>query len=294
MCIGQDVRGNIKLSLKATSSPILGNRAEADEIKPSTPPPKETPTAPASSSISEESFPIGGGEKQSIKISDVKTKVVVGTPESSSVPVILIRSAAECEEEEKAFGLTQKSKTKPEPFDAAESKDKPAATTRKSKTKSNNKLPSDRETEEKKANGFAKKESSKTNPADKRRNGKSPFSLKIGAAGSSQKLKTEYVDRITELLQLDTTKNLKITKKGGIIETQVETEGLKRDLVETEVETEDLKCDVKVTKAETKSPIAKGNLRLGTEVTAKVDQIRTLGLVLDLGGGLRGMLRKEV
>lgn len=41
-------------------------------------------------------------------------------------------------------------------------------------------------------------------------------------------------------------------------------------------------------------PVKKKNMKLGTEVTAKVYQIRAHGLVLDLGGGLRGMYRFEV
>ncbi|CAI0406268.1 unnamed protein product [Linum tenue] len=40
-----------------------------------------------------------------------------------------------------------------------------------------------------------------------------------------------------------------------------------------------------------KGPISAKNLKLGTTVTAKVHQIRALGLVLDLGGGVRGMYR---
>lgn len=35
-------------------------------------------------------------------------------------------------------------------------------------------------------------------------------------------------------------------------------------------------------------------LKIGTEMTAKVQQVRTHGLVLDLGGGIRGMYKFEV
>ena len=35
-------------------------------------------------------------------------------------------------------------------------------------------------------------------------------------------------------------------------------------------------------------------LKIGTEMTAKVHQVRTHGLVLDLGGGIRGMYKFEV
>ena len=47
-------------------------------------------------------------------------------------------------------------------------------------------------------------------------------------------------------------------------------------------------------KAAAGSGITAKDLRLGTEVTAKVYQIRARGLVLDIGGGLKGMYRFEV
>ena len=43
-----------------------------------------------------------------------------------------------------------------------------------------------------------------------------------------------------------------------------------------------------------KDKVTAEDLKLGTQVTAKVSQIRAHGLVLDLGGGLRGMYRFEV
>ncbi|KAJ1416534.1 S1 domain [Sesbania bispinosa] len=45
--------------------------------------------------------------------------------------------------------------------------------------------------------------------------------------------------------------------------------------------------------AKDKATVTAKDLKLGTEVTAKVYQIRAHGLVLDLGGGLRGMYRFE-
>lgn len=41
-------------------------------------------------------------------------------------------------------------------------------------------------------------------------------------------------------------------------------------------------------------PVSVDNLKLGTKLTAKVQQIRARGLVLDLGNGIRGMYRFEV
>ena len=47
-------------------------------------------------------------------------------------------------------------------------------------------------------------------------------------------------------------------------------------------------------KAETKYTVTAKSLKLGSKVTAKIYQVRAHGLVLDLGGGLRGMHRFEV
>lgn len=89
MCIGQDVRGNIKLSLKATSPQQASepNNAvkQAVPIWPSVkdgPSSQEQNSKEESSSQSTESY-------------------------ASRAPSILIRSAAECEEAEKSDGLLE-------------------------------------------------------------------------------------------------------------------------------------------------------------------------------------------
>ncbi|OMO69440.1 hypothetical protein COLO4_29057 [Corchorus olitorius] len=46
--------------------------------------------------------------------------------------------------------------------------------------------------------------------------------------------------------------------------------------------------------ADVETPMTPQKLKLGTEVTAKVYQLRARGLVLDLGGGIRGMYKFEV
>ena len=45
---------------------------------------------------------------------------------------------------------------------------------------------------------------------------------------------------------------------------------------------------------EARNQLSPETLKLGTKVTARVHQVRALGLVLDLGGGIRGMYRFEV
>lgn len=47
-------------------------------------------------------------------------------------------------------------------------------------------------------------------------------------------------------------------------------------------------------KAEENASFSTRKLKIGTEMMAKVEQVRTRGLVLDLGGGIRGMYKFEV
>ncbi|XP_019083812.1 PREDICTED: polyribonucleotide nucleotidyltransferase 2, mitochondrial-like [Camelina sativa] len=46
-------------------------------------------------------------------------------------------------------------------------------------------------------------------------------------------------------------------------------------------------------KAEESATVSTRELKIGTEMMAKVQQVRPLGLVLDLGGGIRGMYKFE-
>ena len=47
-------------------------------------------------------------------------------------------------------------------------------------------------------------------------------------------------------------------------------------------------------KTDSTTKVHAGSLKLGDSVTAKVHQIRAHGLVIELGGGLRGMYKFEV
>ncbi|KAM1296521.1 hypothetical protein ACFX2I_023350 [Malus domestica] len=173
MCIGQDVRGNIKLSLKATL-PRSGSKTNnaVEESVSSTQEPSIW--AAAGDLLS------NGQEKQSSSSEELPANncEVGGINSSTSSTPILIRSAAECDEVEKAAGLVQNSDT--------------------TKSKTSN--------------------------------------VKTSKSSS---------------------------QKGGDKE------------------------------AEVGGSVTEKSLKIGTKVTAKVYQIRTGGLVLDLGGGLRGMYRFE-
>lgn len=211
-CIGQDVRGNIKLSLKATipqSGSVKRNVTEA-----SFPSSKEE----VEYSASEENM-CNAGEKQN-NITDTldaflvnKNEVSDVNPSQFSVTPILIRSAAECDEEEKSAGLTEKSKTKSRSLGASEADGKSKPLLRKK--------------------------------GDKRLNSKS---------------KSKDGEEITQILKSDTSN--------------------RSNLGDSE--------------AETRTTISAKSLKLGTKVTAKVFQVRTNGLILDLGGDIRGMHLFEV
>lgn len=111
MCIGQDVRGNIKLSLKAT---VSQPQSEINiVVEGSVPSMKEAPKywASAENVINEQVEKNYTSEEYSQNNFE-ESAVKPSSSSSSSIPSILIRSAAECEEEEKSAGLIQNSKSK--------------------------------------------------------------------------------------------------------------------------------------------------------------------------------------
>ncbi|XP_027357865.1 polyribonucleotide nucleotidyltransferase 2, mitochondrial isoform X3 [Abrus precatorius] len=207
MCIGQDVHGNIKLSLKATL-PCPGGLETNDGVQESIASAKKTanvwaPVWNASSTQEQQNstseLPMGKLEMREAK-----------SP-TSQVPVILIRSAAECDEEEKSTSLNKG-------------------------TQVDNGVQLDH-----------KSKSCRTeNVVDSPPKSKSRRSQDVIDSPSSQSGPLPY-------------KNVKKSK----------------------VETKD------------KESLTAKDLKLGTKVSAKVYQIRAHGLVLDLGGGLRGMYRFE-
>lgn len=99
MCIGQDVHGNIKLSLKAT---LHGRgRSDTNDIaEGSAASAKETANiwAPVSNASSTTQ-----NQNSASELCIEKNEVAETKPSASQTPVILIRSAAECDEEEKSL-----------------------------------------------------------------------------------------------------------------------------------------------------------------------------------------------
>lgn len=202
MCIGQDVRGNIKLSLKAT---LPRPRSQTNNLAvESVPSMKQAPSVWAATGD------VSNGQENHSPLSEElpvsKYEVNVIKSSTSSSPPVVVRSVAECDEEEKSTGLVQNSKTTSEP---------------------------------------------------------------IGGLKS---------DRKSVQNTLKTSKSLS-QKEGDIDE--------KEQNIASHTHTSNNLNNKE-------DPVTAKSLKLGTKVTAKVYQIRTGGLVLDLGGGLRGMYRFEV
>ncbi|CAB4275244.1 unnamed protein product [Prunus armeniaca] len=192
ICIGQDVRGNIKLSLKAT---LPRPRSETNNVvEESVSSTKEAPSIWASAGDLS-----SNGQQNQSSISEAG-----GINASTSSPPILIRSAAECDEEEKSAGLVQNSKATSRP---------------------------------------------------------------VGASETDHKPKTFHQDS-------------SVLAKPGLLQTI--NDKMSKSFSQKEGD-----------KTEVRSPVTAKTLKIGTKVTAKVYQIRTGGLVLDLGGGIRGMYRFE-
>ncbi|XP_060958858.1 polyribonucleotide nucleotidyltransferase 2, mitochondrial isoform X2 [Cannabis sativa] len=122
-CIGQDVRGNIKLSLKAvtqtgSSLKVTQTGSEKNNAHESL---KEAPKY----SVSSENM-FNGPEKDDDS-SETSEEELVNKNEGSgadlnslSIPQILIRSAAECDEEENSAGLTRNVNSKAKAVGATE------------------------------------------------------------------------------------------------------------------------------------------------------------------------------
>lgn len=205
-CIGQDVRGNIKLSLKAIS-PRPGADVKS-VVERSVPVNKQATNVWASVGD------VSNGQNPELPMSKNETPGVNSS--TSSTPAVLIRSAAECDEEEKASGFGRSSKSTLKSTPASKSNSKPKKSTPQSDIFSS--------TDVQKSTSFSQKER----------------------------------EKLSECL----------------------------------FSTEDGEENNKGTRAE---PIVSAkNLKLGSKITAKVYQVRARGLVLDLGGGIRGMYRFEV
>ncbi|KAL4353844.1 hypothetical protein GQ457_06G041280 [Hibiscus cannabinus] len=210
MCIGQDVRGNIKLSRKA----IL-RQSEKGVAEGSAPLTKEKPNIWASLEN------VSKGEHQKSTPEELpasKMKKIETNQSVSLQPEVVIRSAAECDEEEKSAGLSKTSKRAP------------------------------------KAKGTLNKDSKQ------------------------------------KRVQSSNNKPDSSTLSNMLAESLSQTGGEKKIVSEDE---DEAILDDQNKESDVQTPLKPEKLKLGTKVTAKIYQIRARGLVLDLGGGIRGMYRFE-
>ncbi|MBA0614670.1 hypothetical protein Godav_014936 [Gossypium davidsonii] len=213
MCIGQDVRGNIKLSRKATLPRPESETKSVFEGSASVT--KEKPNIWASPEN------MSKGEQLESTLEELVPSKMENTESNRSaslMPSVVIRSAAECDEEEKSAGLSKTSKSAPKP------------------------------------KGTLKK-------------------------GSKQK-KIQSSDNMPDL-SLSIMLSESLSQMGGNKEFTSQDEGEANLSDQNDKETGG------------KTPVTPQKLKLGTKVTAKIYQIRARGLVLDLGGGIRGMYKFE-
>ncbi|KAK0588685.1 hypothetical protein LWI29_004176 [Acer saccharum] len=229
MCIGTDVRGNIKLSLKATSPRLESDKRNV--VEGSVPVQKEATHVWAS--IED----VSTGQKQESPFSKNNTSRV--NHSTSSIPTVLIRSVAECDEEEKSSGLSRSSESGLKPTAA------PKCDVRKKKVPSQ-----DDEV-------------------------LSLFNIPNSFSSSKPKIPKSFLEKGRKKASNSTPK-FKDGDEDRCSTSQTDTHDKLSD-EETKVE----------------SLMTTKNLKLGTKVNAKVYQIRAHGLVLDLGGGIRGMYRFE-
>lgn len=218
-CIGSDVRGNIKLSLKATQPQPRTSNMDAGFVSSTIGTPKVWP--PVNDASNEQ-------DKQKSSVEDMPLHNENSDVASSSSSEILIRSAAECDEVEKSAGLVRNSNSRP-------------------KTLNN-----------KRSDNKSKVVSPQTNDRDSSISGFDLFSSK-----NSSEMKTGFRSsfRNSEIDNGNTSAS--------------------RDVLNNK-------------ESPAEAPINAKNLKIGSEVSAKVHQIRAHGLVLDLGGGLRGMYKFEM
>lgn len=220
-CLGQDVRGNIKLSLKATL-PRRVSKTNVVENEDSIAPSKQSVTVLAS--VEDTSVDTNNDESSVGNDGD-------SVPYSS--PAVLIRSVAECDTHDADAGQ----------------------------------LISQRSSKVAKASKMRKDVGGLAGP-----NNGIPSSKRSVSLATQMRMKKERESNVVS--------EIKPESWGRLDESRLQAR--KHDNVDDK------------SKPFGTTKISAESLKLGDKLTAKVYQIRALGLVLDLGGGLRGMYKFEV
>ncbi|VFQ89852.1 unnamed protein product [Cuscuta campestris] len=214
MCIGRDVRGNIKLSLKNTLPGATSKKYDSA---------RESASCTRQASNVRDPFVEVCNEQQGKRDANVRDDVLesdatAGQTSTPGTPAFLIRSAAECDEEERTAGVN--------------------------------------------------------------------FNCKIKSDNSRLDSKSELGN---SLEQTDTNLSPKLAFFSGNAKKIREGSEEKKTSAAPRLS----KSYLKNKDATVETPLSANKLKLGMKLTAKVHQIRALGLVLDLGGGIRGMYRFE-
>lgn len=231
MCIDTDVRGNIKLSLKALLPKPEPKRASD---------PENTAVVKESSTVSIETSSVGETVES--------MPSVVEPPKKSklAVPAVVIRTAVECDEVEKSLPVDKITKPKRAAILKPDRKLKSSASKQSATQKEEEALESSNPEE-------TPAECDVTMKQDEKLKCTSPKNNSIASIVSDSTL-------------VSSSKAKKPSRK--------------------EKKSQD--------EAEESASVNSRNLKIGTEMTATVQQVRTHGLVLDLGGGIRGMYKFEV
>ncbi|CAK7328087.1 unnamed protein product [Dovyalis caffra] len=264
MCIGQDVRGNIKLSLKATLPQL---RSEKDNVT-------ERPV-----SVNKEASKVWASvgnmpneqEEQKPTVDELEVSRSIGNPSTSSVPAFLIRSPAECDKEDKTVILNRGSKSK-------------SKTSRASKWDSKQKanVP---ESDDSNSSIFSSVLSSHTvdNLNQQEEQKSTVDELEVSRSMGNPSTSSISAFQIRSAVECDEDKTVRLNRGSKSNSKTLRASKLGRRR----------KANVPESDAEVGPPLSAKTLEVGMKVAAKVYQIRTHGLVLDLGGGVRGMYRFE-
>ncbi|CAN6865074.1 unnamed protein product [Brassica oleracea] len=214
MCIDTDVRGNIKLSLKAL-------------LPKPTSRPEKLPVVKEAVSVETSSFGEAVASLPSVVEPPQKSKL--------AVPAVVIRTAVECDDAEKSSHVDKNTKPK-----------------RAATVKPDRKLKS-----------TASKQTVKED--------------ETLSSTATEESRDDCGETLTQENKLNCTS---LENNSNIVSSS---KGKKPSRKEKQSDNE----------AGESPSISARKLKIGTEMTAKVHQIRTHGLVLDLGGGIRGMYKFE-
>ncbi|XP_074312378.1 polyribonucleotide nucleotidyltransferase 2, mitochondrial [Silene latifolia] len=285
MCIGQDVRGNVKLSRKAVLPNPKKHSSSSDEGPFSF-------TKPGSENWDSASQ----GKKSSTKeVHVTKYEVNKAKPSTS----FLVRSVEECDEIEKLDAVSQ---------GLTPSRSTPSNSTISTQTKTSQKTktsPASRQKSECDPHSSGVIDSNEPSTSS-RRNKKTKKNGSVVTAKPSTSFLIRSAEECDKQDDLDAliqgltpsrsissnstistqTETIQNTKTSPTLRQNTECDPHSSGVIDSNEPSTTSRRNKK-----TKTSLSVKTLKIGSVVTAKVDQIRARGLVLDLAGGIKGMYR---